>query len=69
MVAVLYPEDPEFKDQEFYLVSRLGVGGYGEAFKAYDTHNKYYVCVKILNDDRQLEQEAAIAKLGHPNIL
>ena len=63
----------------FVVLERLGRGGMGEVFAAYDSELDRRVAVKVLRGagaekdellDRRLEREArAMAKLAHPNIV
>ena len=62
----------------YRIVSRLGVGGMGEVYRAYDSRLNREVAIKLLppefaeNADRlrRFEQEAqATSALNHPNIL
>src|SRR6266487_4812822 len=62
----------------YELQQRLGRGGMGEVWKAFDTHLQRYVAIKFLHADLQndlsfvsrFEREAqVIASLHHPNIV
>src|SRR5690606_1302038 len=60
----------------YRLVRKLGEGGFGEVFLAYDTLHERRVALKLLRDDeetgapRRLVREGkAIAALEHPNIV
>jgi serine/threonine protein kinase len=69
--------DPDRRLAEFVLVSRLGQGGIGEVWKAWDTRLGRWVAVKLPvgapDQDgvaRRFTREAlAAAKLSHPNIV
>jgi tetratricopeptide (TPR) repeat protein/predicted Ser/Thr protein kinase len=57
----------------YVLIARLGAGGMGVVYSAYDPELDRRVAVKILRRTRagdQLREEArAIAKLAHPNVI
>lgn len=59
----------------FGLTKKLGAGGMGEVWKAWDTALNRWVAIKILKVDDEterlrLQHEAkAVAKLNHPNIV
>jgi serine/threonine-protein kinase len=69
--------EPGRRLAEFVLVSRLGRGGLGEVWKAWDTRLGRWVAVKLPNakpDDeaaaKRFTREAlAAARLSHPNIV
>jgi serine/threonine protein kinase len=69
--------DPDRRLAEFVLVSRLGQGGIGEVWKAWDTRLGRWVAVKLPvhtpdqeNVARRFTREAlAAARLSHPNIV
>ena len=71
------PDDPERRLAEFVLVSRLGQGGVGEVWKAWDTRLGRWVAVKLPHAvpdqedaSRRFTREAlAAARLSHPNIV
>jgi serine/threonine-protein kinase len=63
---------------KYELLSRLGRGGMGEVYKAFDPHLQRYVAIKVLlatsETDSELierfQREArAVAQLRHPNIV
>src|SRR6266700_288024 len=62
----------------YELQQRLGRGGMGEVWKAYDTHLQRYVAIKLLHADLQIDpsfiarferEGRVIASLHHPNIV
>ncbi len=69
--------EPDRRLAEFVLVSRLGQGGIGEVWKAWDTRLGRWVAIKLPmptpdqeNVARRFTREAlAAAKLSHPNIV
>ncbi|BBM86562.1 protein kinase domain-containing protein [Candidatus Uabimicrobium amorphum] len=58
-----------------YLIdSELGRGGMGIVYKAYDTHLKRFVALKVLSQSakslgRFMRESSALAQLKHPNII
>src|SRR5579863_967822 len=63
---------------KYELQERLGLGGMGEVWKAFDTQLQRYVAIKLLHADLQndpnfitrFQREAqVIASLHHPNIV
>lgn len=61
----------------YQIVSKLGAGGMGEVYRAWDTSLKRHVAVKVLSSDladssaaleRFRREATAIAALSHPNI-
>ena len=69
-------EGKKLRDYEF--VSRIGAGGMGEVYRAYDTKLLRDVAIKILpralaqdiDQLRRFEQEArTVSRLNHPNIV
>lgn len=63
---------------EFRLVSRLGEGGMGTVFKAYQESKKRFVALKVMNKDlasrpgyvARFHREArAMGRLNHPHII
>jgi len=69
--------EPDRRLAEFVLVTRLGRGGLGEVWKAWDTRLGRWVAIKLPNakpDDeaaaKRFTREAlAAARLSHPNIV
>jgi len=59
----------------FIRVKKLGAGGMGEVWKAWDTHLNRWVALKFIKTDdpddlKRLHREArAVARLSHPNIV
>jgi serine/threonine protein kinase/regulator of sirC expression with transglutaminase-like and TPR domain len=66
--------DPRALVDQYILVSRLGAGGMGEVWRAWDCELRRWVALKFLKLDRpedvvRFEREAQTsAKLSHPNI-
>jgi serine/threonine protein kinase len=61
---------------QFVLIKKIGEGGYGDAFKAYDVKTNDVVCVKIFHNHSKKFQEVWEAELepgkrqfDHENIL
>ncbi|MBI4245037.1 MAG: tetratricopeptide repeat protein [Planctomycetes bacterium] len=60
---------------KYIKISRLGKGGSGTVWKAYDTTLNRYICLKFLNADsepifeRFIKEANTIAGLDHPNIV
>jgi serine/threonine protein kinase len=63
---------------KYALQKRLGHGGMGEVWKAFDTQLQRHVAIKVLHDDWQMDPEFVtrftreaqfIASLHHPNIV
>ncbi len=62
---------PGTKLGPYEILSRLGIGGMGEVWKARDTRLDRTVAVKISKDkfsDRFNREARAVAALNHPNI-
>jgi serine/threonine protein kinase len=60
---------------EYEIIERLGVGGMGEVYRAYDTQLDRFVALKILHDapgghtnTRILREARAVSALDHPSI-
>lgn len=57
----------------YHLLDRIGAGGMGEVFRAFDQHTGEFVCVKRLHPHIRpgvLRQElSALERLTHPNII
>jgi serine/threonine protein kinase len=60
-------------DQRYLLLDRIGAGGMGEVFRAFDQRTRSIVCLKRLHagvNPAALRQEgSALRRLLHPNIL
>ena len=63
---------------KYELLARLGQGGMGEVWRAYDTQLRRYVAIKLLHADLQanpdfvahfLREAQLVASLRHPNIV
>ncbi|WP_372366230.1 protein kinase [Candidatus Uabimicrobium sp. HlEnr_7] len=62
------------KIKQYSIVSKLGEGGMGVVYKAFDHHLQREVAIKVLcNDEGQfhklLKEAKSIAQLNHPNIV
>ncbi len=77
---MLPPQDlnPEEKFGRYLICQKLGQGGMGTVYKAFDTHLDRFVALKVLNSDslnqehhykRFLREAKATAKLRHPHIV
>ena len=59
----------------YRIESKLGEGGFGEVFKAYDSHLKQTLAIKILPDNATAAQETltrefkTLSQLQHPNLV
>jgi hypothetical protein len=59
----------------YRIDNRLGEGGFGEVFKAYDSHLKRTLAIKILTDKSTSKQETltrefkTLSQLQHPNLV
>lgn len=69
--ASLPPSPPKPINRQFRLEERLGDGGEGQVWKAFDKYSKRYVALKLPQVDgaRLIEEAQRIAKLKHPHIL
>src|SRR5262249_20173178 len=77
------PEDPlslhrsPARINRFEILEPLGEGGYGQVYRAYDTHLDRHVALKVLKPNRLGEkamerffrEARAAARLDHPNIV
>lgn len=77
---MLSPQDlnPEEKFGRYLICQKLGQGGMGTVYKAFDSHLDRFVALKVLNSDnfnqehhykRFLREAKATAKLHHPHIV
>jgi serine/threonine protein kinase/tetratricopeptide (TPR) repeat protein len=59
----------------YRIENRLGAGGFGEVFRAYDSHLEQMLAIKILPDDVMATSETltqefeTLSKLQHPNLV
>jgi serine/threonine protein kinase/tetratricopeptide (TPR) repeat protein len=59
----------------YKIADKLGEGGFGEVYKAYDSHLKQTIAIKILPDQAASEQETltrefkTLSQLQHPNLV
>jgi serine/threonine protein kinase len=59
----------------YKISSKLGEGGFGEVYKAYDSHLKQTLAIKILPDNEAAAQETltrefkTLSQLQHPNLV
>jgi hypothetical protein len=69
---------PRLVESRYRVEQRLGRGGMGEVFRAYDLRLERSVAVKVVRADRQLQSSAVgrfrreaqiVAKLRHPSIV
>ena len=77
-IAFLPPIEPPSQISHYRIEKRIGSGGMGEVFKAYDETLRRAVALKMLSAQftsdaeraRRFEQEAlAASRLNHPNII
>jgi serine/threonine-protein kinase len=68
--------DPRRRVGQYVLVDRVGKGGVGEVYKAWDTKLSRWIAMKFLlkassdEDRRRFQREAqAVARLAHPHIV
>ena len=61
---------------QYFLTKKIGEGGYGDAYKAYDDKTKKVVCVKIFHNHSpkfqevwETELEPAKKRFDHENVL
>ena len=75
-MSELAPGTPIRQQKEFEIVERLGEGGMGRIYKAYDSSMDRYIALKVLkpnvpeSERRRFHREAVLAaNFSHPNLV